>query len=110
MGLPVSLAAAIILSSSELLYNNFLGTELVHDLGDDASALHDRRADRRAVGAGDEQDLGEDEFGTRFTLAPIDDDAVPFADSKLVATVLKDRIHPTKLLVIRLASGRITRS
>src|SRR3954468_23747847 len=99
-------ASTIILPPAELLDDDFLGAELIHDLGDDACALDDRGADGRAVGAGDEQDLGEDEFGARFALAPIDDDPVSFADSKLVATVLKDRVHPSKLLVIRVASGR----
>src|SRR3954447_26895519 len=105
MRLPVSLAAAIVFPPAKLLNDDLLGTELIDDLGDDSRPFHDGGADRRAVGAGDEQDLGEDEFGARLALAPIDDDAVPLTDTELMAAVLKDRVHPSKLLVIRVAWG-----
>jgi hypothetical protein len=90
--------SANVLSAAELLDNDLLGVELLDDLGDDARPFDDGSADCGAVGAGNEQDSRENEFGAEFTLAVIDEDAIPFADPRLMAAVLNDCVHPSKLL------------
>jgi hypothetical protein len=90
-----------VLSAPELLDYDLPGLGLIDDLGGDTSAVDKGCADCRAVGTGDEQDPGENHFGAGFALAAIDDDAVAFADPKLMAAVFKDSVHSVKLLAGR---------
>jgi hypothetical protein len=93
IGLAVSVLAAHVLAAAELLDDDLLGFELVHDLGDDPGAFDRRRPDGgAAVSPRDEEDLGENELISGLACAAIDLDAIALANPELVAPVFKNGV------------------
>src|SRR5581483_12015376 len=85
--------ATVVLAAPELLDDDLLVAELPHDLADDAGAGDRRGADGGAVGAGDEEDLVEDDLAAGVAGQAVEGDDVPLADAELVAAVLEDGVH-----------------
>jgi len=96
MLLAMAVAATETFTAAELLDYDLLCLELLDDLGDDPGPLDDRDADDRLAVAGDQEHLGEDYFIAALAVATVNDDRLAFADPELVATVLKNRVHPSK--------------
>jgi hypothetical protein len=97
--LPVASFPSHILTSTELLNDDLLGAELVDDGRDHLGAGDHRSSEcqtRRPPG--DQQDRGKNDLVARVSRAVVDVDVIPFADPELVASVLKNRVHPSGLL------------
>ncbi len=93
-------AAAYILTASEFLDDDLLGTELVGDLGDDLSSSDGGAADCRAtIATGDQENLGEDQRVAARSFAIIDLNTVSLADPELMATVLNNGVHRSAILL-----------
>ena len=95
-----SLAEAF--SALELADQDLLALEVAEDFAEDAGGFDQGGADGGAVGSGDEQDVLEDDLGPfgRAFMA-IDRDLVALVDAELVATVLDNGVHGTRLAIGR---------
>jgi hypothetical protein len=99
IGLTVPIAPAHILAAAELLDDDLLGPELIHNLPDHARSINHWSTDGgRAAFCRQQQYLGKDKLVARSAAASIDPNAIAFTDSKLMTTVLNDRVHPPTLL------------
>jgi hypothetical protein len=85
-------------AATELLDNDLLILELVSDLGDDLGAFEHGSTDDGLTIASDQEDLGEDNLSATVAIATVDDNGVTFTNTELMTTVLKNRVHPSKLL------------
>src|SRR5262249_6590793 len=94
--LAVSVPTPHVLAAPKFLDDDLLGLELVDNLADDPGPFDHRGADRRAaLSAAQEEHLGEDEFIPGLSIAPIDLNAIAFANPELMAPVLDNGVHPS---------------
>jgi len=88
-----------ILPAPEFLNDDLLGSELVDDFPNHLRPVEGGIADdRTAALAREKQDLGKDELIPGLSVTAIDPDPIAFADTKLMAAVLDNCIHPSRLL------------
>jgi hypothetical protein len=99
VGLTMPIAPAHVLAAAELLDDDLLGPELIDDLADDARSINERGTDGGGAAFSRQQKhLGKDKLVTRSAVTSIDPYSIAFTDSKLMTTVLDDRVHPPNLL------------
>jgi hypothetical protein len=90
----VAIPSSHVLAPAEFLDYDLLGLELIDDLADHSGALQGGSAQfGAAVDASDQQDLGENQFVTSFTVPSVNSDSVAFANADLMASILNDCIH-----------------
>jgi hypothetical protein len=107
VGLTVPVATTHVLAATELLNDDLLVLEFLDDRGDNPGTFdHGGADDRSGALACDQENLGEHDLAAGLSVAAVDNDGVALANPELVATVLKNRVHPSKLL----ASGQVTGS
>src|SRR5271166_2473896 len=97
--LPVAPFPPHVLTPAELLNDDLFSAELVDDGRDHLGAVDHRSSEcQTGRSPSDQQDRGKNDLVARFSRAVIDVQVIPFADPELVASVLKNRIHPSELL------------
>src|SRR5690606_28598046 len=92
--LPVARLAAVALLRLELEDNQLLAAEVLVDMGSDAGAIDDRRADLRGAVAADHQHPLEGDVGTGLVAEALDRDRVAFLHAVLLAAGLDDGVWP----------------
>src|SRR5690606_29970793 len=92
--LPVARLAAVALLRLELEDDQLLATEVLVDVGADAGAIDDRRADLRGAIATNHQYPVEGDLGARLVVEALDRDGVALLDAVLLTTGLDDGVRP----------------
>jgi hypothetical protein len=95
----MAIASPDIFAPAKLLDDDFFGSELVDDFADDLGSFDIGGTDcRGSPFCRDQQHSGKDELVAGLAWSTIDPNSVSLTDPELMAAVLKNCVHPEKLL------------